>query len=225
MKCGLPWLWHWRHMIASLPFVMGSRMRDFSSTTMAYFAARGPLLMHVLIWISARNRSSGALEEIGFWTGADHQLFAIGGQTRTYYGAGSMLAVDPLKWRAGLQVRTQRVTFSQVAPEVQEVIRGYDPRHAPVEMHRALCDPLSEGLIDEPHLLMRGYIDKVSLTTPAKGQSGDVAVEIATSGRALTRPLNRYRSDATLKARQPTDTFRKYASTTDKVEVPWGKNK
>lgn len=200
-------------------------MRDFSPATAAYFAARGPILAHVLMWVTARNRATGEHETIGFWTGADHQVFTIDGVARTYYAAGNMLAVDPLKWRAGLQVRTQRVTLSQVAPEVQELIRGYDPRHAAVEIHRALFDPVSEGLVDTPHLLLRGYVDKVSVTTPAKGATGDVTVEIASAARALTRPLNRYRSNASLTARAPTDTFRKYASTTDKIEVPWGKNK
>lgn len=199
-------------------------MRSFSPVTAAYFAARGPILAHALMWVTARNRSTGAEETIGFWTGVDHQVFTIGAEARTYYAAGNMLSVDPLKWRTGLQVRTQRVTLSQVAPEVQELIRGYDPRHAKIELHRALFDPLSESLVDTPHLLLRGFIDKVTLTTPAKGGSGDVTVEIASAARALTRPLNRYRSDASLTARAPSDTFRKYASTTDKIEVPWGKD-
>lgn len=199
-------------------------MRSFSPVTAAYFAARGPILAHVLMWVTARNRSTGADETIGFWTGVDHQVFTIDGVARTYYAAGSMLTVDPLKWRAGLQVRTQRVTLSQVAAEVQQLIRGYDPRHAAVEIHRALFDPVTEVLVDTPHLMLRGFIDKVSLTTPAKGGSGDVTVEIASAARALTRPLNRYRSNASLTARAPTDTFRKYASTTDKIEVLWGKD-
>lgn len=200
-------------------------MRSFSPVTAAYFAARGPILAHVLLWITARNRSTGADETIGFWTGADHQVFTIDGVARTYYAAGNMLAVDPLKWRTGLQVRTLRVTFSQVAPEVQQMIRGYDPRHARVEIHRALFDPVSDVLVDTPHLMLRGFIDKVMLPTPAKGGTGDVTVEIASSARALTHPLNRYRSNASLTARASSDTFRKYASTTDKIEVPWGKSK
>lgn len=199
-------------------------MRNYSPVTAAYFATRSPILAHLLVWISARNRTSGAVETIGFWTGADHQNFVIDGQTRLYYAAGGLLSVDPLKWRTGLTVRTQRMTFAQVAPEVEQLIRGYNPRHAPVEMHRALFDPLSETLVDTPHLLLRGYIDKVSVTTPAKGSAGDISVEIASAARALTRPLNRYRSDAALTSRNASDTFRKWASTTDKIEVPWGKD-
>lgn len=200
-------------------------MRNFSPTTAAYFAARGPILAHVMVWISARNRGTGSTETIGFWTGADHQVFTIDGTARTYFAAGSLLSVDPLKWRTGVSVQTQIITLSQIAPEVQQAIRGYDPRHAPVELHRGLFDPLSEQLVDTPHLLMRGFVDKVTLTTPPKGQgSGNVKLEIATAARALTKPLNRHRSDASMQARNSGDTFRKYASTTDKIEVPWGQN-
>ena len=197
-------------------------MRIYSPPTASHLAARTARRADVLIWIAARNRGTGATETIGFWTGDDHQDFQIGSETRTYLGAGNLLGVDPLKWRTGLTVRTQRVRLSQVSPEAQQAIRGYDTRHAPVELHRAFFDA-GGVLIDAPHLLMRGFVDKVTLTTPEKGGSGDVSMEIASAGRALTKPLNRYRSNASLVARAPTDTFRKYASTTDKVEVPWGR--
>lgn len=197
-------------------------MRVFSPATAAYFASRQPFMGHVLVWVTARNRTSGEAEAIGFWTGADHRDFVIEGETRLYYGAGSLLAMDPIRRQAGLKVRTQRVTLSQIAPETEMLIRGYDPRHAPVEVHRALFDPLTEELIDEPHELFSGYIDKVKLTTPAKGGAGSVSIEIASEGRALTRPLSRYRSDATLRARAADDAFRQYASETDR-ETPWGR--
>lgn len=199
-------------------------MRIYSTPTATHLAARTARRADVLIWIAARNRSTGATETIGFWTGDDHQDFVIDGATRTYLGAGNLLGVDPLKWRTGLTVRTQRVQLSQVSPEAQMAIRGYDTRHAPVEMHRVFSDA-GGVLIDTPHLLMRGFVDKITLTTPEKGGSGDAVMEIASMGRALTKPLNRYRSDASLTARAPTDTFRKWASMTDKVEVPWGRGK
>lgn len=199
-------------------------MRAYSSATAAYFASRESFVGHILLWVSARNRSSGANERIGFWTGVDHQDFTIEGQTRTYYAAGAMLKADPIRRQTGIKVRTQRVTLSQVSAEVQQLIRGYDPRHAPVELHRALFHPLTEALIDEPHVLLRGYIDKVSVSTPEKGGAGNVSIEIATEARSLTKPLSRFRSDASLRARASGDGFRKYASLTETAEVLWGRD-
>ena len=197
-------------------------MRSFSPTTAAYLAARSDFQGHILLWVSARNRASGAVEEIGFWTGVDHEEFLIEGQSRLYYAAGSMLSMDALRRQVGLKAVTQRVTLSQISPEVQQLIRGYDPRHCPVEVHRALFDPQSDRPVDAPHVILRGFIDKVTLTTPAKGERGSVTIEIASHARALTKPVSRYRSDATLRARAPTDAFRQYASITDAVEVKWG---
>lgn len=198
-------------------------MRVFSPATAAYLASRKPFMGHVLVWVTARHRTSGAVESIGFWTGADHQEFTIRGQTRLYYGAGSLLGIDPIRRQTGLKVRTQRITLSQIAPETEMLIRGYDPRHAPVELHRALFDPLTEELIDEPHELMSGFVDKAKVTTPAKGGAGNVAIEIASEARALTKPLSRYRSDATLRARSADDAFRQYATLAASVDVPWGR--
>jgi len=198
-------------------------MRSYDVTTAAYMQSRGSWLAHLLVWISAVDRVTGALEEIGFWTGADHTEFTIGGTSRTYYGAGSMIKADPIRLRTGLTVRTQRLMFSQVAPELQQAIRGYDARHKPVEIHRALFDPISELLVAEPHLVLRGYVDQAQVKTPAEGGEGSVELTIATAARAMTRKSGRKRSHATLSARNPGDDFRKYASVADKVEVDWGK--
>lgn len=197
-------------------------MRTYSATTAAYFARRGPIVARALVWIAAKNRETGAVETIGFWTGADHAEFVIDGAARTYYGAGAALDIDPLRFAAGLQVRNQRLRMSQIAAETQIAIRGYEMRHAPVEIHRALFDPETELLVDTPHRLFKGYVDKVQINTPKKGEKGSIDVTLSSAARALTAPLSRKRSDASLRARAPNDAFRQYASLADKVETYWG---
>lgn len=199
-------------------------MRIYSPATAEFFATRNQGPRHILVWFSARVRGTSDIETIGFWTGADHRDFVINGQARTYYGAGAMLGVDQIKWSTGLRTRTQRITLSQISTAVQQLVRGYDTRHAPVEIHRALYDAESRNLVDEPHLIMPGYVDKLDLTTPPKGGSGDIKIEIASQARALTKPLNRYRSHASRIAAVPGDTLRKYATRAD-GEVPWGGGK
>lgn len=197
-------------------------MRTYSPATAALFASRASFVGHLLIWFRARNRETDAVETIGFWTGADHADFVIGAETRTYYGAGAMIGMDPIQRETGLKVRTQRVTFSQVSAELLQLVRGYDPRHAPVEVRRAMFDPDTDTLVDTPHIILKGYIDQLKLPTPAKGEKASVPIEIATAGRALTKPLARFRSNATLLARTPGDRFRRYATLADAAEVKWG---
>lgn len=198
-------------------------MRTYSTATSAAFATRSATVAHVLIWLQARNRQSGAIETIGFWTGDDHQEFTIDGVSRIYYGAGAAMTPDPLRRQTGLKVRNWRCKFSGVSAEAQMAVRGYDPRHAPVEVHRAMFDPLSRNLLDAPHLKLRGFIDAIQYQTPAKGDTGGITVDVANSARALTKGLSRYRSHATLQARDDTDDFRKYASVADAGETPWGR--
>lgn len=199
-------------------------MRIYSPATTAYFAARASFNAHNLIWFKAKNRSTGAAETIGFWTGADHAVFTIGGVERTYYAAGTFAKLDPLRRQVGMKARTQRVSFSQVSPEFLQLIRTYDPRHAPIEIHRALFDPLSEQLIDEPHLIQRGFVDKANIPTPAKGGAASISIEIATHARALTKTLSRFRSDATLRSCAAADAIRQYASLSEAVDTPWGRS-
>lgn len=197
-------------------------MRTYSAATASYFASRSAFVGHILVWLQARNRDTNGIETIGFWTGADHAEFMIRGEARIYYGAGALLGMDPIRRQTGLKVRSQRITFSQISPEMMMAVRGYDPQHCPVEVHRALYDPSSEALIDPPHTILRGYVDKLKLPTPAKGERGNLTFDIATAGRALTKPVSRYRSDASLRARAPSDGFRKYSSLADMGEAPWG---
>ncbi|MFE3839657.1 hypothetical protein ABNX41_21770, partial [Rhodobacteraceae bacterium PA1-206B] len=75
-------------------------MRTLPAAVAAHLAARKPLLVHQLLWISARNRTSGAVETLGLWTGEDHQSITVGGQSRTYYGAGAVLGIDPVTQRS-----------------------------------------------------------------------------------------------------------------------------
>jgi hypothetical protein len=198
-------------------------MRSLSPATQAWLQARQPMHAHALVWILARNRGTGQTESIGFWTGDDHAAFVIDGEARTYFGAGAVLNIDPIRRKAGLQVTTQRASLSGITPETQMALRGYDVRHARVEIHRALFDPDTRQLLDAPHRLFRGWIDRLKIKTPAKGEAGVAEVELASAARALTTPSSRKRSDASLRARASGDGFRKYASQADAVETPWGR--
>jgi hypothetical protein len=200
-------------------------MRDYSTTTLGYLAQRGSVSMHALVWIVARNWDTGAEETIGLWTGGDHRDFVIGGATRTYYGRSSLMQIEPIRYGKGLAVRTQRLFFGGISEEVELAIRGYDTRHARVEIHRALFEPGTHLLVDTPHRMFAGFIDRIRWPTPAKGGSERVEITLASAARSLTKGLPRYRSDATLKARNPEDAFRKYATVSDQIDTPWGRKK
>ena len=196
-------------------------MRSYDANTAAYLAGETAIVSHVLIWIAAKNRSTGATESIGFWTGDDHQDFMVDGQTRTYYGAGDVLDVPPITYEAGLTVRMHTFGLASLAPEVAMLLRGYEPRLAPVEVHRALFYASTGALAADPHRVLAGWIDEAQINTPEIGGNGGATITIASSARALTRGLPICKSDAQMQKRSG-DRFRRYVDVSGAVDVFWG---
>lgn len=195
-------------------------MRTFDTATSTAMSAPG-IVARVLVWVRARDRSTGVEATLGLWNGDDTASITVGGVARTYYGAGALLGVDPIVYSAGVQVRMQRVSLSPLSPEVAQAIRGYEPRLAPVEIHRALFDPATMALVAEPHRMFKGWIDDVSITTPEIGGDAMCEVTLASAARALTRTLPLKKSDESQKLRSG-DRFRRYADISAAVDVYWG---
>ncbi len=199
-------------------------MRTYDGATAAYFATQANICARALVWMSAKNRSTGAVEVMGFWNGDDHQQFTIGGVTRLYYGAGSLLQVPPMIYQSGLVVRTHMIEIGQLTPEGAQAIRGYDARLAPIEVHRALFDPLTMVLAAEPHRVFLGQVDQVSITTPEIGGQARCSIAMTTSARSLTKTITQMKSDETQR-RRSNDRFRRHIAVSGTVEVVWGEKR
>jgi hypothetical protein len=199
-------------------------MRSFDAPTLAQFQNRTALSARILVWAVARNRSTGASESLGLWTGAQDRSFTIGGTPRTYAGAGSIMEIPPIVAQAGIAVRMQRISLSPLSPEVAALIRTYDARFAAIEIHRALFDPVTGLLVAEPHRLFKGIIDEVELPIDPKTGEARCDVTIASSARYLTRTLPLKRSDAT-QQRRLGDRFLRYVDVSGEVDVFWGENR
>ena len=189
---------------------------------MSYSAiSRGAVSHDILIWIKARDRSTGLPETMGLWTGSENLSFTIDGEVRTYQGAGQLLNIPPIKSRIGLTVQMQTVGLAAVSPEVETAIRLYDSRLAPVEIHVARFDPETNALLGVDRVY-KGSIDKAPITTPAKnGNNGGVSLSLASGARALTRRLTTKRSDESQRRRSD-DRFFRFADVAGKVERFWG---
>lgn len=188
--------------------------------------ARGPVLHHVLIWVVAKNRSTGLAEAAGFWTGAEDRSFTVGGVPRVYTGAGGVIKLPPILSRPGAIVQRQTITLSANSPEVAAALDLYDARLAPVEIDVARFDPATKALIGID-TAYRGRIDGAPRSTPAKGQAGaEWTITIVSGMRDLTRALVSTRSDASQRVRLLPDTrpdrFFRHADLGGAVEGFWG---
>lgn len=194
---------------------------------MTYSAiTRGPTVHHQLVWITAKNRTTGLPETVGFWTGGEDRAFTIGGQARSYFGVGHIIQVPPILARAGSVIQSQEVKLSATSPEIEAALRGYDPRFAPIEIHTARFNPETMALLGIDRVF-KGEINKAPRRTPAKNQTGaEWTLTIVSRARSLTKTLNLKKSDASQRARLRTnnepDGWFKYADQAGQVERFWG---
>jgi hypothetical protein len=196
-------------------------MRTYGSATLAALQARTGIVSRVLVWFEARNRTTDAVETLGLWNGGDHAVITVDGTPRTYFGAGNIIDLPPVTYKAGLEVQMWRIGVSPITDEVKQLIRSYDPRFAAVEVHRVLFDPTTRAMIDTPHRVLAGFVDEVDLGTAVSGGEASCYLSIATSARALTYGLPNKNSDANQR-RLADDRILRWGDVSGSVQVWWG---
>lgn len=197
-------------------------MRYHGDATNAYLTTPGDRDAHILVRISCRNRTTGAVEPVGFWTGSQARDFVITGDVHTYYGAGAILNVPQITRAAGLDVRAHSIVLSRSHAAVRQMLDVKDPRHARFQMHRALFNTTTGALVAEPHLEFDGFFDVPDGTQG--GSSGDeLTCKFVTIIHQLTRSLPNTYSAAS--SQQSGDNILKYAAISGRHQVWWGEKR
>jgi hypothetical protein len=175
-----------------------------------------------LLHVRTRNRQTDAPSPIGLWNGDDSLSLTIGGEVRSYFGAQGLFTPDPVIYGSGTLVRTQRVTLSGIAPEAEDMVRGFVLRGVEAELRLALFHPLDRTLI-ESRRMFRGFVNRAPILTPAMGgASPAITLELASAMRLLTRTLALKKTDQSQRLRQD-DRFRRYGSIAAEVTTEWGR--
>lgn len=197
---------------------------SWSVSAQNHLLARSAVVPRWLLWISAKNFVSLTAAPVGLWNGEDNLTFTIDGSPRVYQGGLSRFEVEPITYAAGLDVRTLQISFAANAPETEDVVRGFVIRLAPVELHLALLDPDTQGLIDvQP--MFKGFINRAPLTTPAQGGGDTVTIEMVSRMRSLALPGPALKkTDQAMRLRNSGDAFRQYGSIAAEVQTEWVKD-
>lgn len=199
-------------------------MKDFDSATAAYYASGAGVVAARLVYIQAVSRSTGNLEGFGVWSGLTDRNFSLSGVTRQFSGAGQLLSAEPITAAPGVSVRTYRVGLSAVAPEVEDLIKGYHTRGARAEVYRALFDPQTRALVAEPRRVFLGRISEVDFPDAVPGGKASVDLSLMSEAHALTRSLAAVKSFVQQKLRGG-DGLRRYADVSGSVAVYWGERR
>lgn len=206
-------------------------MRDFDAATQAALAA-GRYVERKFLWIVAKNRTTGADEEAGFWNGgvpvtAD-MIDGFSGATveRTFVGAGSLLDIGPVPLTASIEVRRLTIKLSHIDAAVENAIRGYDARGAKITYGRGIFDPDTNNLVTEIMPWFAGYIDDIDWPTGPVGEDNALTITAVSHTRELTLTNPDVRSHESQLARSGgTDFFYHDTAVVGEWELPMGKER
>lgn len=179
------------------------------------------------LWIAARNRTTGAIETMGLWTGDEDIPVNVqtpdgGTETREYLG-GTNLTVDDIKLVADLSDEPVTVSMSQVAPATQQLVRGYDVRLAYCEIHATSW--VGGVFSSQPQLQFVGIVDDAQVATPAAGGSGNIALTVRSELMTQLLATNPAKSsDSHQKRRQAGDGFSEYSGVVRAMKIQWWKS-
>jgi hypothetical protein len=182
-----------------------------------------------LVSITGRSITTGALlDPISFWSENDDQDITVTSgltgatSTRLFFG-GVNLMVSAIPRVANLTIQTVALTASQIAPAVQEAVRGVNIRQAKVEIWDALLDPTSRLLAAPPALVWLGEVDGSPIETPPVGsQSGSVKINTVSDAISMLTRKNPAKSSAEEQKRRQGDEWRKYAGAVKNWKPNWG---
>jgi hypothetical protein len=188
----------------------------------------GALVPRDFLWITPRRRDTGAAVTWGAWsdlgTITADVIDPVSGVTvqRTYEGAGSLVQVSEVPLVVGLTVQSVEIQLSQIATGAEALIRTYDARRAPVELHRGFLDPATMRLAAPAVPRFLGFVDEAPVETPAEGGEGGVRLTCVSHAQELVRASSAKRSDADQRRRNANDGFFRHAATVGTWKIFWG---
>ena len=196
-------------------------MKDnLDAGTLAAISSREGIAPAYFLWIEARNRENGALETMGLWSGWDAVTADVIDRdtgtimSRPYQAGGSIVGWPAIPLEIGIVPRTIRIRLSQVNAAVQIAFRGYDPKHAPVQLHLGFMDIATMRPVGPAEPVFVGRVNGAPISTPAAGGEGGIELACVSDTRELTRTNPLKRSDEMQKRRllggNP-DRFRRYS--------------
>lgn len=145
--------------------------------------------------------------------------------SRTFSGDHRPIVnMDSMPLRVGVEIDSVRVTLAHLHPDVQDMVRAYNCRNAPVQIHRGWLSPDSMLLVAAPRCRRLGQINGTPIETPASGGEGSISLTIVSQSRDLTR-TNPAKASQEFYARRSGDLWGKYTGTAGQWSIWWGEEK
>lgn len=197
-------------------------MKSIDTALQTHLQAREGIESHVLVWIEAKNKITGAAEPFGLWTGDDDRTFTVDGVPKAYLGAGALLDLGELVSEAGYVVRITRMGVAHLHPDITALVTGRNLRHVPCTWHQVHLQPGSFDQVAPPRRVFKGRVELTPLPDAAEDAEARAEFEMVSYARDMTIPLTLKKSHQALKARAPSDLFRRFIAVSGKISTSWG---
>lgn len=202
-------------------------MRTLSAAESSAIVARSVAFRN-LVWITAKDRTTGALNSLGFWDDVGNlsvtvvDPFTGNNAARTFIGAGSLLGVDDVAASADLSVKQIKIKLSGINASVAQAVRGYDARLAPIQLFRLILNPTSGTAVAPARARFVGFVETVEINDPSPGGQGEVTVTAVSQLRELSRANPDMTSSESQKMRLAGDRFLEFANDVSTWRIMWG---
>lgn len=141
--------------------------------------------------MNALNTATDEIEEIGFWSGnvpVTAPVIQPGDgeeDEREFVGMHKLMQVPAIPMTMKLEVRSIRLVFSNLSPEVINAALVYDAQGRAVQIFRGLLDPQTMNLIDPAVCRFDGFVNRIKIRRASAGNDGLVEVECQSHARTL----------------------------------------
>src|SRR5690606_3330309 len=104
----------------------------------------GPFVHRTFIWLVARNRTTGEAVPDGYWN--DHGKITVPikdpetgvVENREFHGSGGLISVDEIPRVLNVTVQRVDIRMTNLASRVNDLLRTYDLKLAPIAVFRGL---------------------------------------------------------------------------------------
>jgi hypothetical protein len=192
---------------------------------------QGRLVFRDFMTIKARDRTTGNIVLDNVWSDYGNVSAQIidpdTGLTvsRDWYGSGTLINIDDIPMTANLQVQSIGISVGQINAHIENLLRGYDLRQAPVEIYRGFFNPSTRVMVAPAEARWLGFVDGVEIDTPSENQYGDGKITSTSNTQEITRANSQTRSDSAQTHRLTGDTFYKDSATVGSWKLWWGNTK
>lgn len=205
-------------------------MRNISAQNLAALQAR-QLVARDFLWLTARSLQTGAPFSYGFWSDIGDVSAPVLNpntglsETRNFEGSGTLIQISDVPLVSNVSVQNVTIQMSQLDPAVENIVRGYDLKQAPVEIYRGLFDPNSRQIVAPALCRFVGFVDTLEITTPKENEAGGISLTCASHTQEMTRGNPDTRSNESQKKRLSTDNFFEDTTVVAEWEHFWGRKK